>query len=83
MINITQVNFPLGQGAATKILIQVNSFPTNASTAQLYYALFNNSGKILFEDNYTLTQEEYENWGEDNTYLEDIILEKLNLARAI
>jgi hypothetical protein len=81
MINITPVAFPLGKGNATKLKVQVNPFSTSDTTCNLYYALFNEDGALMAEGNYALTEVEFAAWGQDNAYLENLVLSQLDLTR--
>lgn len=81
MIKIKPVQFPLGKGAATKLLVQANSFSSQATTTDLYYGLYSNEGKLISDGTIALTEEQYAAWGADNTYIEDIVINQLALTR--
>lgn len=66
---------------ATDLMIRVMPFETTATTCQLYYEIKSESGEKLADGNITLTQEEFEAWGRDNVYIEDLALTKLGLCR--
>lgn len=65
----------------TDLLVRVMPFETSATTCGLYYELHGELG-MLANGNLQLTEEEFTNWAEDNTYIEDLALVKLGLERA-
>ena len=95
MIKIKPV--PVGYPAkqANGIDITMMSFSTNATSCSTYYQLYeviekiNEEGnirtiqKVLADGNSSLTEEQYSAWGDDNSYVEDIILTNLGLKREI
>lgn len=81
MIKIKSVAVPFGMGAATKLNVQVNPFSTSDKTCTLYYSLYSNEGKMVHDGNQALSEAEFAAWGESNEFLENIVLEKLNLER--
>ena len=97
MININPV--PVGYPAveANGVEIRILPFQTNATTCSTYYELFNISEapsdiegeapvvskRKLAEGNYYLSEEEYNNWGDDNTVVEDAVLSHLQLTRLV
>ena len=54
---------------------------TLADTENNKEAVVNTVIKKLTEGNYTLTTEEYDSWGEDNSVVEDAVLAHLQLER--
>jgi hypothetical protein len=79
MINIQPVLFPIG-GTATKLSVIVLGFQTNATTCGTYYALLTDANVKIIEGNYQLTEEEFAAWGVDNTYIDDIVANFLNVT---
>ncbi len=89
MIQITPI--PVGYPAkqANGITIRVMPFQTNAVDCSTYYQLVNitidEDGKEVITDlaegNSPITEEQFTLWGEDNTYIEDIVLTNLSLER--
>lgn len=76
------VGYPAQQ--ATDLSVLVMLFNTDALTCQLYYQLKNvieESETVLAEGNLSLTEEEFENWGQSNEYIDNLALEKLLLER--
>lgn len=72
-MKIQEIEIPL-VGIATDLIIQINPFTTDASFCELYYSVQTKEGVKVKEGNYTLTEEEFNKWGSDNSYLEDLIL---------
>lgn len=78
MPNIAPITFPI-IGTAEKLNILILNFPTDATTCTTYYELTTSDGKKLVDGNYILTPEEYSNWGDDNTYIDNIIANYLGV----
>ena len=81
------VGYPARQ--ANGINIRVMPFQTNAIDCSTYYQLVNTTideeGKEtiinLADGNSPITPEQFTLWGEDNAYIEDIVLANLSLER--
>ena len=69
-------------GTAEQLQVTVHGFTTDAKTTGTYWALKTAEGKQIAEGNYNLTEEEFEGWGADNSYIDEIILSHLNLEKA-
>ena len=69
-------------GTAEQLQVTVHGFTTDAKTTGTYWALKTAEGKQIAEGNYNLTEEEFEAWGADNSYIDEIILSQLNLEKA-
>lgn len=79
MPQITPVSFPI-VGDATILQVSVLTFRTDDTTCALYYELLTNDNRRCLDGNYALTQEQYDLWAEDNTYLDNIVAEVLGLT---
>lgn len=95
MIEIQPV--PVGYPAQQAVGLKVKLLPfgTDATTCSTYYQLFTVEvlplaegetepkivEKQVAEGNYTLTEDEYNSWGDDNTVVEDAVLNHLQLTR--
>ena len=71
MAKIQEVQFPFNE-VATDLIVYVQGFPTDANICRINYILVNSIGKQLFSDNYELTEAEFQGWGEDNSYIDQI-----------
>lgn len=71
MAKIQEVEFPF-QGTATDLNVYVQGFNTSANTCSISYNLTTPEGKAVYNDFYTLTEEEFQGWGQDNSYLDRI-----------
>ena len=71
MAKIQPVEFPFN-GTATDLIVYVQGFNTNSNTCSISYILTTEIGKQVYQDNYTLTEEEFQGWGQDNGYLDQI-----------
>ena len=93
MIKIKPITVGYPAQEANAISIRVMPFQTNDRTCSTYYQLKNVSVitdeegveteivKDLAEGNCQLSEQQFEDWGSDNTYIEDVVLEILNLER--
>ncbi len=68
---------------ATELIVHINGFSTEDKTAQLYWQVKSKERVKLAEGYVSLTEEEFTSWGFDNTYVEDLVLTKLNLVRSL
>lgn len=64
------------------IQIQIMGFNTDAETCQVICTYCDSSNSGVVSKGFTLTEEEFIKWGDDNKYIEDLMLTKLNLERA-
>jgi hypothetical protein len=69
-------------GTAEQLQVTVHGFTTDASTTGTYWVLKTGEGNQIAEGTYYLTEDEFEAWGADNSYIEEIILSHLNLEKA-
>lgn len=80
MAKIQPITFPLNQGTATEISVLILNFETNATTCATYYELKSEEGNMLSNGNYTLTEEEFSQWGEDNSYVEQCVANSIGIT---
>lgn len=78
MANIQPITFPI-IGEATTLNVLVLNFATDATTCTTYYQLMTEDGKKCAEGNYTLTEQEFEDWGEDNAYIDNIVANQIGV----
>lgn len=69
-------------GTITQIDVLVLPFQTDAVTCSTYYKLCDKDGKMVAEGNLSLTEEQFANWGTDNSYVSDIVITELGLTKA-
>ncbi len=79
MAQIQPVVFPI-VGTAVTLDVTVLSFPTSANTCGTYYALTTEDGKTCISGNYPLTPEQFAAWGQDNSYIDDLVAEYLGVV---
>jgi hypothetical protein len=72
-IAIEPVVYPLNAGTATLMTVLVLNFTTEATTCTTYWQLLTEDGKVVADDNYTLTPEEFAAWGTDNNYVNEVV----------
>lgn len=94
MIKINEIPVGFPAKMANGIMIRVMPFQTNAVNCSTYYELTNtievidseevvsNITEVLANGNIFITDEQFLNWGSENTYIEDIVLTNLGLERA-
>lgn len=79
MTKIQPVIFPI-IGTATKLSVLILNFLTSASNATTYYQLLTDDGVQCLQGNYQLTDEEFAAWGQDNSYIDDIVANHLGVV---
>ena len=80
MSTIEPITFPLNKGTATKLNVLVLNFQTNATTATTYYQLLSDEDINLSDGNYTLTEEEFAQWGQDNKYVDTCVANAIGVT---
>ncbi len=79
-VAIQPVVFPLNEGTATRMTVLVLNFPTDATTATTFYQLLTEEGAQLRQGNYTLTEEEFANWGTDNNVVNQYVADAIGVV---
>lgn len=79
-IAIEPVVFPLNQGTATRMSVLVLQFETTAVTCQTYWQLLTEDGQQLAQGNYTLTEEQFASWGQDNNVVNEYVAEAIGVT---
>lgn len=79
-VAIEPVVFPLGKGTATQMSVLILNFTTEATTCTTYWQLLTEDGKVLDDDNYTLTEEQFAAWGQDNNYVNEVVAEAIGVT---
>ena len=79
-VAIQPVVFPLNQGTATLLNVLVLNFDTTAITCTTYWQLFTEEGQQLAQGNYTLTEEEFANWGTDNSVVNQYVANAIGVT---
>ena len=72
-VAIEPIVYPLNAGTATQMSVLVLNFTTEATTCTTYWQLLTEDGKVVADDNYTLTPEEFAAWGTDNNYVNQVV----------
>lgn len=80
MAKIQPITFPLNAGTATEMSVLILNFETSATTCTTYYELKTDEGKVLSNGNYTLTEEEFSAWGEDNAWVEQCVANAIGVT---
>lgn len=79
-IAIEPVVFPLNQGTATRMTVLVLNFETTATTCTTYWQLLSEDGLQLAQGNYTLTEEQFNDWGQDNNVVNEYVAEAIGVT---
>ena len=86
MAKIELVVFPIN-GIATELELKVLGFSMDAKTAEFHYRLTDSGDlqmlkakKVIDEGNLSMTQEEFAQWGADNSYCIEWAAYKLGLT---
>jgi hypothetical protein len=79
-VAIEPVVYPLNQGTATFMTVLVLNFSTEATTCTTYWQLLTDEGKQLAQGNYTLTEEQFAAWGQDNNYVNECVAEAIEVT---
>jgi hypothetical protein len=80
MAKIQPITFPLNAGTATEMSVLILNFETSATTCTTYYELKTEEGTVLSNGNYTLTEEEFAEWGTDNTWVETCVANAIGVV---
>jgi hypothetical protein len=83
MIKIEKVLIGRKKEEATQLFVRIMSFDSNATNCQLYWELQGVSGEIIDSGNIQLTDEQFTSYGQDNTFVENIVISELVLTRKI
>lgn len=77
---IQPLEIPL-KGTATQIFIRTSTDGIYSPTGMIYWQALSEEGKELASDNIPLTVEEVEAWGDSMDYIENLVLDRLNLTK--
>ena len=80
MAKIQPIVFPLNAGTATEMTVLILNFETSATTCTTYYELKTDESTVLTNGNYTLTEDEFAVWGEDNTWVENCVAQAIGVT---
>lgn len=80
-IKIKPVALGLPTMECTEIMIRPIIADTQALSCTTYYEVSSLTGGIGASGNVPITEEEYAAWGEQNGYIEDIVISRLGLER--
>jgi hypothetical protein len=67
-------------GTATQLYVQANSFTADATNCTLYYYLADANNMQLIQGNLQMTDEQFANWGTDNSVLYTIVADEKGLV---
>ena len=65
-------------GAVLGVLVE--AFMTDDTTASTYYRLLTDEGKILSDGRYQMTEEQFAEWGRDNSVVNEYVAEYLGVT---
>jgi hypothetical protein len=73
MRTIKPITFPLNEGIATQLEVEIYAFSTTATTVTTRNRLYTEEGVLLSEWVYELTETQYAAWGADNSVVEEFV----------
>ena len=79
-VAIKPIPYPLNEGTATRLSVLVLNFETTATTCTTYWQLLTEDGKQLSQGNYTLTEEQFKEWGTDNSVVNEYVAEAIGVV---
>ena len=79
-VAIQPIVYPLNEGTATFLTVLVEAFLTDATTASTYYRLLTDEGKILSDGRYQMTEEQFAEWGRDNSVVNEYVAEAIGVV---
>ena len=77
---IQPLEIPL-KGTATQLFIRTSTEGISKPTGMVYWQALSEEGKELASGNISLTVEEVEAWGDSMEYIENLVLDRLNLTK--
>lgn len=77
---IKPLEIPL-KGTATQLFIRTSTEGIYKPTGMIYWQALSEKGKELASGNIPLTVEEVEAWGDSMDYIENLVLDRLNLTK--
>jgi Ni,Fe-hydrogenase III small subunit len=86
MIQIKPIALGLPSKQANFLLVRPIMKSTQETSCTTYYEVVakeNESSYVVAMGNCPISEEQYAEWGSDNTYIEDIVLDYLGLEREI
>jgi len=81
MIQIKPIAIGYPAKQANEIEIQLMPFNTDATSCNTYYRLLGKDNEQLAEGNSLINEEQFAKWGQEMSYIEDIVLNNLKLER--
>jgi hypothetical protein len=79
-VAIEPIVYPLNEGTATRLSIDIQQHSTQAITCQTYWQLLTEEGAVLKVGNYTLTPEQFASWGQDNSVVNEYVAEAIGVT---
>lgn len=79
-VAIEPIVYPLNEGTATRLAIDIQQHSTQATTCQTYWQLLTEEGQQLSQGNYTLTEEQFAKWGTDNSVVNQYVADAIGVT---
>jgi hypothetical protein len=80
MIQIQPIVFPLNQGTATQMILTFRNFTTTDPTCVVHYQILTDDKTVLLTGDYELTEQQYAQWGSDNTFVEQCVANAIGVT---
>lgn len=81
MIQIQPITLGLPSQEAIQIMVRPIIGSTTDTSCSTYYEVLSENNVILASGNILISEEDYALWSDDNTFIEDIVLNQLKLKR--
>ena len=81
MFEINQISLGLPPKIGTKLLVRPILEHTRVTSCSIYYEVQTDLHEVIASGNLQLTEEQYANWGADNSFVENIVLTNLGLTK--
>lgn len=79
-IAIKPVEFEVPKGIATRMTVKVLEFETSATSTNTYWRLLTEEGEQLQQGNYYMTEEQFAEWGKDNSVVNQYVAEAIGVT---
>lgn len=77
---IKPLKWPINHLVAKWLMVRILPHETRSTMCGVYYELRTDDGQVLLSGSLDLTEEQFAHWGEDNSYLEQIVAEHLGVV---
>jgi hypothetical protein len=80
MFEINEISLGLPAKVGTQLLVRPIMEHTRVNTCSVYYEVRTSDNETIANGNMQLTSEQYDAWSDDNSFIENIVLQNLGLT---